>query len=181
MPARRSRGRGCVRSPGAFQIRRLAVLATLACSLVLTPAALAQYTPPPSSGDSWYWEIDPPAAGLAGLPAASAPYPAPGSAHIWDTDLFQDSNTSAGARLGIPTGPSPVVAAVHAAGHYSVCYVEAGAYQTGFPDDGDFARADYGYATRRHQMQGYTDAAFGAMWPATPRRSREQLSISPPA
>jgi hypothetical protein len=92
---------------------------------------------------------------LAGLPATTGAYPAPGSANIWDTDLFQDSNTANG---GIPTGPSPVVQAIHAAGHYSICYVEAGAYQEGFPDDSNFATADYGgTGDASTQMQGYPD------------------------
>ena len=34
------------------------------------------------------------APGLGGLPSTTGPYPAPGSANIWDTDLFQDSNTA---------------------------------------------------------------------------------------
>jgi Glycoside-hydrolase family GH114 len=109
----------------------------------------------PHGNDSWFWEIDPPKAGLAGLPAIRAAYPKPGSAKIWDTDLFADSNTSHGSKLGIPTGKSPVVTALHAAGHYSICYVEVGAFQTGYPDNSDFARADYGNRSRRYQMQGY--------------------------
>jgi hypothetical protein len=113
------------------------------------------YTPPPPSGDSWYWELDPPRAGLAGLPATNTGYPAPGSAHIWDTDLFQDSNTSSGRTLRIPTGASPVVSALHSAGHYSICYVEVGAFQTGYPDNADFARSDYGKRAKRYQLQGY--------------------------
>jgi hypothetical protein len=103
------------------------------------------YTKPPSDA-SWYWQI-----GGGTLPAYSAAYPAPGSANIWDTDLFADSNISG----GIPTGPSSVVQGIHAAGHYAICYVEVGAYQVGFPDNSDFASADYtdpGYNT---QLQGY--------------------------
>ncbi|MGD0808732.1 MAG: endo alpha-1,4 polygalactosaminidase [Acidimicrobiales bacterium] len=115
----------------------------------------SHYKPFPAMADSWYWEIDPPTAGLSGLPSTTGLYPAPGSAHVWDTDLFSDSNTSYGSNLGIPTGPSPVVKALHAAGHYSVCYVEAGAFQTGFPDDADFAKKDYGYGAKRYQMSGY--------------------------
>lgn len=115
----------------------------------------AHYRPLPRGGDSWFWEIDPPRAGIAGLPPMRAAYPAPGSARIWDTDLFEDSNTSSGQRLGIPTGRSPVVAALHASGHYAVCYVDAGAYQTGWPDDADFAPADYGHGARRYGMRGY--------------------------
>jgi hypothetical protein len=117
----------------------------------------ARYRPLPATGDSWYWEIDPPRPGLAGLPPTSASYPAPGSARIWDTDLFNDSNTSTADRLGIPTGESPVVRALHAAGHYTVCYVEAGAFQSGFPDDANFAAADYGDRAPRYEMRGYAN------------------------
>jgi Glycoside-hydrolase family GH114 len=130
-----------------------------------TSTGTSRYKLPPvkqSDGmpDQWYWEIGPNQPGLAGLPATSAAYPAPGSANIWDTDLFQDSNV---AHAGVPTGPSPVVEAIHAAGHYAVCYVEAGAYQIGFPDDSNFAPADYGatgsstdpVVNDQYQMQGF--------------------------
>lgn len=143
-----------------------AIATLLALAVALAVPALAasdkhhhhrsrSYTRPPAGGDSWYWELDPPNAGLAGLPATDGAYPTPGSAHIWDTDLFQDSNTSSGRRLRIPTGPSPVVRAIHAAGHYSICYVEVGAFQTGYPDNSDFAPADYGRRAKRYQLQGY--------------------------
>jgi Glycoside-hydrolase family GH114 len=115
-------------------------------------AQTAAYQRPPSGRAQWYWEIDPPAPGLAGLPSTTGRYPAPGSANIWDTDLFQDSNTPG---AGIPTGGSPVVRALHASGKYSICYIEAGAYQTGFPDASDFAAADYGAKARRYRMRGY--------------------------
>ncbi|HYB27098.1 MAG TPA: endo alpha-1,4 polygalactosaminidase [Solirubrobacteraceae bacterium] len=103
------------------------------------------YTKPPSDA-TWYWQI-----GGGTLPTYSAAYPAPGSANIWDTDLFADSNVSG----GIPTGPSPVVQGIHAAGHYAICYVEAGANQVGFPDDSDFASADYTDPGHNTQLQGY--------------------------
>jgi len=136
-----------------------ATLGTLAAFGALAGSASASagvsYLRPPSGANQWYWEIDPPAPGLAGLPAASGSYPSPGSADIWDTDLFQDSNTPG---AGIPTGPSPVVAAIHAAGHYSICYVEAGAYQVGFPDDSNFQSADYGgTGDSATEMQGYPE------------------------
>jgi hypothetical protein len=145
---------------------RIRVASTIATLLVLAltiPAIAADgnhyrrlgYKRPPAGGDSWYWELDPPHAGLAGLPPTNGAYPTPGSAHIWDTDLFQDSNTSSGRRLRIPTGPSPVVRAIHAAGHYSICYVEVGAFQTGYPDNSDFAPADYGHRAKRHQLGSY--------------------------
>jgi hypothetical protein len=133
----------------------------LAASLALTaltaltagPAAAASWRRPPARPSQWYWEIDAPRPGLGGLPAGSGTFPAPGAAAIWDTDLFADSNVAE----RIPTARSPVVAALHAAGHYSICYLEAGAYQTGFPDDHDFARADYGAAARRYEMRGYAN------------------------
>lgn len=116
----------------------------------------AHYKRPPSlPTNQWYWELSPSQPGLAGLPATTGQYPSPGAANIWDTDLFQDSNTPG---AGIPTGRSPVVRAIHAAGHYSICYVEVGAYQVGFPDDSRFATADYGgVGDTATQMQGYSD------------------------
>lgn len=128
------------------------VLITLAALLGTPGARAAGYKRPPSGREQWYWEIDPATPGLAGLPSTTGRYPAPGSADIWDTDLFQDSNT---ARAGIPTGGSPVVRALHASRKYSICYIEAGAYQTTFPDDSDFVAADYGAGARRYRMKGY--------------------------
>jgi hypothetical protein len=49
------------------------------------------------------------------------------------------------------------VRAIHAAGHYSICYVEVGAFQTGYPDNSNFAPADYGHRRKRYQMQGYAN------------------------
>jgi hypothetical protein len=130
-----------------------ALAALAACAAGAASAAV--YVTPPTGGDQWYWELDPPRPGLAGLPPTSGPYPSPGSANVWDTDLFEDSNTHG---AGIPRGPSRVVAAIYAAGHYSICYVEAGAYQLGFPDDADFATADYGgVRDLATQMRGYPD------------------------
>jgi hypothetical protein len=138
-----------------FASGALAALVALSLSACSASAAEASYKLPPTGVNQWYWEIDPPDPGLAGLPAARGAYPSPGSADIWDTDLFQDSNAP---NAGIPTGPSPVVRAIHAAGHYSICYVEAGAYQVGFPDDSNFTTADYGgVGDTATQMQGYPD------------------------
>jgi hypothetical protein len=117
------------------------------------------YTKPPTKKangqpDQWYWEISPKNPGVAGLPSITdTTYPAAGSANIWDTDMFQDSNV---ANAGVPTGSSPVVTALHAAGDYSICYIEAGAYQTGFPDDSNFAAADYGSGANQYGMQGWS-------------------------
>jgi hypothetical protein len=130
----------------------IAVSALAAGLAAVAPAGARPYKRPPAGPSQWYWEIGPAKPGFAGLPPIHAPYPAPGSAPIWDTDLFQDSNRPA-AR--IPTGRSPVVAALHRSGKYSICYVEVGAYQTGFPDDANFAAADYGHAAHRYEMQGY--------------------------
>ncbi len=129
-------------------------VAALAGLLAAAPAGARRYRRPPTGQNQWYWEIGPARPGLAGLPAIRAGYPRPGSATIWDTDLFQDSNR---AGAGIPTGRSPVVAALHRSGKYSICYVEVGAYQSGFPDDANFAAADYGHAAHRYEMQGYPD------------------------
>ncbi len=120
---------------------------------VFAPAAsAATYQLPPTGQDQWYWEIDPGSDGLGGLPPVSAAYPASGSANIWDTDLFADSNTGG----GIPTGPSPVAQALHAVGKYSICYIEAGAQQPG-PDSSNFAPADYtnGSNPATTAMQGW--------------------------
>ena len=134
---------------------RLGFAVAFAVTAVLMPAAAADaatYNLPPTGQDQWYWEIGPSAPGVSGLPPTTGAYPAPGSANIWDTDLFQDSNAPNG---GIPTGPSPVVQALHASGKYSICYIEAGAYQTRFPDDADFAAADYGGGAGQYGLQGF--------------------------
>jgi len=129
------------------------VLITLVSVLLTTAGAeAATYKLPPRGQEQWYWQIGPAQPGLAGLPSTTGAYPKPGSANIWDTDLFQDSNT---AHAGIPTRRSPVVTALHSSGKYSICYVEAGAYQTSFPDKSDFAPADYGNKARRYRMRGY--------------------------
>jgi hypothetical protein len=132
----------------------LAVPAATAALLLLGPgsAGAASWTRPPGGLLQWYWQIGTAKPGLAGLPPITGSYPSPGAAGIWDTDLFLDSNTP---HAGIPTGPSPVVRALHAAGKYSICYVEAGAQQTSFPDKRDFAPADYGNYGKRYQMRGY--------------------------
>jgi len=132
-------------------------------------AASGHYKRPPTGINQWFWELST-RPGLGHLPPVSGSYPAPGSANIWDTDLFNDSNTH-----GIPTGPSPVVRALHAAGKYSICYIEAGAYQTTFPDRRNFAPADYGYGRRRYGYPGYSNewwfnvAGFAHYVPGRPR------------
>jgi hypothetical protein len=109
--------------------------------------AAGTYLTPPHNGGGvtlqWYWQIG--GGTLPSMTSGSA-----STANIWDTDLFNDSNTS-----GIPTGPSSIVTALHAANKYSICYVEAGAFQTGFPDNADFAPADYGNGASSHVLQGY--------------------------
>jgi hypothetical protein len=142
-------------------VKHVLGIVALAAALALPASAPAKsYPRPPSSGASWYWEISAPKVGLVGLPAVSARYPAPGSARIWDTDLFYDSNRSFNGKHGNPvlrppTGPSAVVKAIHRAGHYSICYVEVGAFQTNFPDNSHFAPADFGYGARRYNYVGY--------------------------
>jgi hypothetical protein len=128
----------------------------IACLAVAPIASGASWRRPPGPGHvQWYWEIDPPRAGLAGLPPLRGSFPSPGAANVWDTDLFADSNRPG----GVPTGPSPVVRALHATGKYSICYVEAGAWQSSFPDRGAFAPADYGRKAARYRLVG-----FGGEW-----------------
>lgn len=47
------------------------------------------------------------------------------------------------------------MAALHRAAKYSICYVEAGAQQTSFPDRRDFSPADDGSYATRYRMRGY--------------------------
>jgi hypothetical protein len=115
-------------------------------------AGAASWKRSPGGVQQWYWQIGTARPGLAGLPPVTGAYPSPGAAEIWDTDLFYDSNTP---HAGIPAGTSPVVRALHASGKYSICYVEAGAQQTSFPDRRGFAPADYGHYAKRHRMRGY--------------------------
>jgi hypothetical protein len=119
-------------------MKRCLAVAIAALGVLAPAASAATYQLPPTGQDEWYWEINPGSDGLGGLPPVSAAYPAPGSANIWDTDVFADSNTGG----GIPTGPSPVAQALRAVGKYSICYVEAGAQQSE-PDSSNFAPADY--------------------------------------
>jgi Glycoside-hydrolase family GH114 len=163
------------------EVKCVIASATLIATLAFASSAPAKsYRRPPSTGDSWYWEISAPKVGLVGLPAARAAYPAPGSAYIWDTDLFYDSNRSFNGRHGNPvlrppTGRSAVVRAIHRAGHYSVCYVEVGAFQTNFPDNSHFAPADFGYRARRYNYYGYPNEwwfdtrGFASYVPGHPR------------
>jgi hypothetical protein len=144
-------GRGARPRSSLIALVVIACVAGLALGLAAGPAAAVSWRRPPARPSQWYWEIDAPRPGLAGLPAVTGAFPAPGAAAIWDTDLFADSNVPD----GIPTGRSPIVTALHAAGHYSICYLEAGAYQSGFPDDRDFAAADDGAGARRYEMRGY--------------------------
>jgi Glycoside-hydrolase family GH114 len=131
----------------------LAIASAIVVLGVFAPAAsAATYHLPPTGQDQWYWEISPPSDGLGGLPSVTGAYPSPGSANIWDTDMFADSNTDG----GVPTGPSPVVEGLHAAGKYSICYIEAGAQQPE-PDSSNFAAADYtnGSNPQTTEMQGW--------------------------
>ncbi|HTP22264.1 MAG TPA: endo alpha-1,4 polygalactosaminidase [Solirubrobacteraceae bacterium] len=133
-------------------MKRCLAIAIAALGVLAPAAAAATYKLPPTGQDQWYWEISPPSNGLAGLPSTGGAYPSPGSANIWDTDMFDDSNTDG----GVPTGPSAVVQALHAAGKYSICYIEAGAQQAE-PDSANFAAADYtnGSNPQTTEMQGW--------------------------
>jgi hypothetical protein len=133
-------------------MKRCLAIVIAALGVFAPAAAAATYKLPPTGQDQWYWEISPPSNGLAGLPSVTGAYPSPGSANIWDTDMFADSNTAG----GVPTGPSPVVQALHAAGKYSICYVEVGAQQPE-PDSSNFTPADYtnGSNPQTTAMQGW--------------------------
>jgi Glycoside-hydrolase family GH114 len=159
-----------------FALRMTGMLLVTALAALLpgtSGAQTAAYQRPPSGRAQWYWEIDPPAPGLAGLPSTTGRYPAPGSANIWDTDLFQDSNTPG---AGIPTGGSPVVRALHASGKYSICYIEAGAYQTGFPDASDFAAANVARVDGMiiEECNAYRDPLRGSRGRCDPVSARRQ-------
>ena len=82
-----------------LRFRIAVLLAALAALFSAASADAATYKLPPTGQDQWYWEISPPSPGLAGLPATTGAYPAPGSANIWDTDLFQDSNRRGSRRV----------------------------------------------------------------------------------
>jgi Glycoside-hydrolase family GH114 len=110
-------------------------------------AAGPGYSLPAVGADQWYWQI-----GGGTLPSTSGAYPAPGSANIWDTDGFADA--SAIGSNNEPSGPSTIVAQLHATGKYSICYIEAGAQQAE-PDQSHFAAADYGDAAKKYEMQGW--------------------------
>ena len=134
--------------------RCLAITLALALLGIFVPAAAAAtYKLPPTGQDQWYWEISAPSDGLAGLPSVTGAYPSPGSANIWDTDMFADSNTDG----GVPTGASPVVQALHAAGKYSICYIEAGAQQAEFRTAQTSRPSDYtnGSDPQTTEMQGW--------------------------
>jgi len=132
-------------------MKRCLAIAIAALGVFAPAAAAATYKLPPRGQDQWYWEISPSSDGLAGLPSVTGAYPSPGSANIWDTDMFADSNTGG----GVPTGASPVVQALHAAGKYSICYIEAGAQQAE-PDSANFAPADYtNGSAQTTEMQGW--------------------------
>jgi Glycoside-hydrolase family GH114 len=121
----------------------IAVLAVSGGALALLfglASAEPVYVAPPSPTASgvtlqWYWQISAPVTERQITAGTTA------TANIWDTDEFEDAN-STGAN-GDPNGPSTIVGDLHAANKYSICYVEAGAFQQGFPDNGNFSSIDY--------------------------------------
>jgi hypothetical protein len=134
----------------------LAGLAGLLAAFAITVGAhshanaATSYALPPAGGNGvtpqWYWQI-----GGGSLPSMTSGTAS--TANIWDTDDFTDA-VSMGSN-DEPNGASTVVSRLHAAGKYSICYVEAGAQQDE-PDAAHFAAADYGSDAMRYQMQGYT-------------------------
>ena len=128
------------------------LLAAFAISVGAQPPANAatSYKLPPATGSGvtpqWYWQID--GSNLPSMTSGAA-----STANIWDTDGFTDAGSMGSNNE--PNGPSAVVSALHAAGKYSICYIEAGAQQAE-PDASHFAAADYGNSASRYQMQGYS-------------------------
>ena len=117
-------------------------------SATASPGYLAP--PSPTAGGvtlQWYWQIRNPVTESQITSGTTA------TANIWDTDEFEDAN-SLGAN-GDPNGPSTIVSELHAADKYSICYLEAGAYQLSFPDDGNFSSIDYTDPGHPTVMQGY--------------------------
>lgn len=126
------------------------VLALSLGSATANPAYLAP--PSPTAGGvtlQWYWQISTPVTESQITSGTTA------TANIWDTDEFEDAN-SIGAN-GDPNGPSTIVSDLHAANKYSICYIEAGAFQQGFPDNGNFSSIDYTDPGNSTVMQGYPD------------------------
>jgi hypothetical protein len=140
--------------------RVVAALAALMMALVLAGTASAYYRPPHNSATvtlQFDWKLSSP---------FTAAYVASSTANIMDSDEFEDA-----AKLGAnhdPTQATVIIHDMHVANKYAICYVEAGAYQKGFPDDGNFAVADYGATgsypnqqfNRRYQMDGYPDEYY---------------------
>lgn len=110
--------------------------------------AASSYLAPPSNSSSvtlsWNWIIS---NKISAFTASTGTY------NVLDTDEFLDSNGE--GSNGDPNAPSTLVADMHAANKYAICYMEAGAFQTGFDDNGNFAAADYGLGASKYQMQGY--------------------------
>jgi hypothetical protein len=140
--------------------RVVAVLAALMMTLVLAGTASAYPRPPHNSATvtvQFDWKISRP---------FTASYVASSTANVMDSDEFEDA-----AKLGAnhdPTSATVIVHDMHVANKFAICYVEAGAYQKGFPDDGNFAVTDYGatgsypnqHFNRRYQMDGYPDEYY---------------------
>ena len=100
---------------------------TLVCGAAT--AAAASYKRPPGGLNQWYWQIGTAKPGLPGLPPVRGVYPSPAR---------RISGTPTCSSIPILRTPAsrPAArrcAALHRAGKYSICYVEAGAQQTSFP------------------------------------------------
>ncbi|HEX3833344.1 MAG TPA: endo alpha-1,4 polygalactosaminidase, partial [Solirubrobacteraceae bacterium] len=127
------------------------LLAAFAISVGGQPSANAatSYELPPAAGNGvtpqWYWQID--GGSLPSMTSGAA-----STANIWDTDDFTDAGSMGSNNE--PNATSTVVSQLHAAGKYSICYIEAGAQQDE-PDASHFAAADYGNDAKQYQMDGY--------------------------
>jgi hypothetical protein len=131
-----------------------ALVALIAAAMVIvgvnsSRAATNSPLLPPHNGGGvtlqWYWEIS---------DTITPSQISNSTANIFDTDEYEDANAS--GSNGEPDGPSTLVADIHAHGAYSICYVEAGTYQTGFPDDALYNSADYGDKASKYAEKGWS-------------------------
>jgi hypothetical protein len=106
----------------------LAYLAALASSAVALTAPLSRSTAAvwqPAVNTTWQIVLD-----SSIKLAPNAKTVVPGSAAVFDIDMFGNGNAT--------------VAALHALGKKVVCYFSAGSYEPGRPDSGNFTAADRG-------------------------------------
>ncbi len=145
------------RTVSVFMATGLGIALAVTIASAGAAGASPSYLVPPRDGGGvtlqWYWQI-----GGGTLPSMTSGTAA--TANIWDTDLFNDASTLGSNEE--PNAASAIVTSLHQANKYSICYIEAGAQQQGFPDFSHFAATDYTnedpaskYDGDSTQMQGY--------------------------